>query len=502
MILLFGIVFLAGSFVLESVRLYGIPFTGFHGVQRIIRQEALDNFSVVSDLQKDNVQTWLQERKRDLKDFSASPALGSNLRELNRLLKLYREQGSEEAQILEALKNESAYADLRDFLMRVEAGYGNVFHRLAVVDNETGVILVSTVAEAVGRRIPQAPINSQNMGEDGVFLTIDRCMNSERFADFLLAAFVQAGRGSDASRFILVGSVNLNSFLSPVLRSTTGLGQSGEVVLVDQDRTVLMPLKFRLKDGTWAVPLEYQISADPAKLAASGKEGTIEGLDYRGVLVLAAYRNIRLSPEESIGMVLKQDVEEVFSVLRKNKFHSIGITLAGMMAGIAAIFLLTASILRPVQKMAVAAIRVEQGDFSVRINAPFRDEVGILAGAFNQMVERISRWKDELESQVQSRTSELMAANQQLQASEQQLQASNQQLRASQQQLTAINQQLVANEQQLRREVELRTHSEEETKKYLHEMEVFFKASVGREERIIELKQRVEEMERQMKKNG
>ncbi|HSA32005.1 MAG TPA: hypothetical protein P5160_09455, partial [Candidatus Omnitrophota bacterium] len=95
---------------------------------------------------------------------------------------------------------------------------------------------------------------------------------------------------------------------------------------------------------------------------------------------------------------------------------------------------------------------------------------------------------------------ELMAANQQLQASEQQLQAANQQLRASQQQLTAINQQLVANEQQLRQEVELRTKTENETKKHLHELEIFFKASIGREERIMELKKKVDEMERRFQR--
>lgn len=115
---------------------------------------------------------------------------------------------------------------------------------------------------------------------------------------------------------------------------------------------------------------------------------------------------------------------------------------------------------------------------------------------------RLKEAHDELEIKVEERTrelakanEELKASNQQLRASEQQLKASNQQLRASEQQLKASNQQLRANEQQLRAEIAERKKMEEETKKHLHDLEVFYKASKGREERIVELKKMIKELE-------
>lgn len=149
----------------------------------------------------------------------------------------------------------------------------------------------------------------------------------------------------------------------------------------------------------------------------------------------------------------------------------------------------------PVIQMAEVAAAVEQNDFSKRAQAASDDEIGVLAGAFNKMIDRISGWKEELEKQVKNRTAELNAVNQQLRASEQQLKASNQQLKASQQQLKAMNQQLVANEQRLRIEIEQRVKMEEETRKHMHELQVFYKASIGREEKIIELKRKIKELE-------
>ncbi len=122
----------------------------------------------------------------------------------------------------------------------------------------------------------------------------------------------------------------------------------------------------------------------------------------------------------------------------------------------------------------------------------------------NEERERTQQKKhvDELEMHVKERTEELMKSNEQLQVenterkrAEEALKASNQQLQASEQQLRASNQQLRANEQQLRTEISERKKIEEEREKHVHDLEVFYKANIGREERMIELKKRIKELE-------
>jgi hypothetical protein len=68
--------------------------------------------------------------------------------------------------------------------------------------------------------------------------------------------------------------------------------------------------------------------------------------------------------------------------------------------------------------------------------------------------------------------------------------------------MRASNQQLRANEQQLRTEIAERKKIEEERKKHVHDLEVFYKANIGREERMIELKGRIKELEEKFGKKS
>ncbi len=67
--------------------------------------------------------------------------------------------------------------------------------------------------------------------------------------------------------------------------------------------------------------------------------------------------------------------------------------------------------------------------------------------------------------------------------------------------LRAANQQLRANEERLRAEIAERERAQEKTKKNMRELEIFYKANVGREERILELKNKVKGLERQLSIN-
>jgi methyl-accepting chemotaxis protein len=145
------------------------------------------------------------------------------------------------------------------------------------------------------------------------------------------------------------------------------------------------------------------------------------------------------------------------------------------------------SISKPLDRLTKGAEIIGNGDLEHRIDVKSKDEVGKLATAFNQMT-----------VQLGASEQQLRASNQQLQASEQQLRASNQQLQASEQQLRASNQQLRADEQQLRAEIAERKKLEEQTKKHLHDLEVFYKANIGREGRIVELKKEISRLKNEL----
>ena len=73
---------------------------------------------------------------------------------------------------------------------------------------------------------------------------------------------------------------------------------------------------------------------------------------------------------------------------------------------------------RPVHDLVVGTLRLAQGDLSFRIAVRSRDELGVLAGSFNEMAEDLERthrelkqWAETLEKRVRQKTAELEAAH-------------------------------------------------------------------------------------------
>jgi len=89
-----------------------------------------------------------------------------------------------------------------------------------------------------------------------------------------------------------------------------GFGNTGEFTLAQRhgDNIVFL-LSHRHYDIYQLKPVPFKSQlAEPSRLALSGKSGTIVGLDYRGVLVLAAYEPVQAL---NWGIVAKIDMSEV-----------------------------------------------------------------------------------------------------------------------------------------------------------------------------------------------
>ena len=82
--------------------------------------------------------------------------------------------------------------------------------------------------------------------------------------------------------------------------------------------------------------------------------------------------------------------------------------------GVAAAFVLSRNITRPLYELTAGATAVSRGDHTRRVNINQKDELGQLAAAFNAMVDKLRESQRELERKVQERTAQLEDANRQL----------------------------------------------------------------------------------------
>jgi signal transduction histidine kinase len=125
-------------------------------------------------------------------------------------------------------------------------------------------------------------------------------------------------------------------FLYPLIEKWPTPSLTAETMLIRREGDEVVYLNdVRHLKGT-ALTLRLPISAPhlPAAMLAKGKEGFVEGIDYRGTGVLAAIRSI---PDSSWGIVSKVDKEELYAPIRErlwNVMLVIGLCLLSAGSGV------------------------------------------------------------------------------------------------------------------------------------------------------------------------
>ncbi len=413
----FSILFVGMMILIGLASVFGIPFTKDNGLYGEERSQVLKNLSLVADLKKDRLLLWLQERKNDVTALARSANLREQARRLVDTAHDARERGESAAELRRTLSGQESYNRLVALLRMIRNTY-KVYEKIQIVDSETGLILAST-DNMVGKLFlsdPQTPAGVVNLArESSVRVIAD---SSHKRTHLVISRVIDdqpmQKDGKAQIRPILVAYINTDSFIKPMLHTGGGLGESGDIVLVDQEGKILVDLKYPLADGTKAKVREYRITAEPATLAAQGNEGIIISRDYRDVPVLSAYRHIRVTDNKGWGMVVKRDESEVFRPLRRRLSFFLLLGFTGVLGAVGLSVLLANRIALPIQNLSRTAQEVEAGNLDVRAPVMGSEEVRRLVVTFNSMIERIRDWQWELEKQVRIRTTELEAKNAEL----------------------------------------------------------------------------------------
>ncbi len=115
---------------------------------------------------------------------------------------------------------------------------------------------------------------------------------------------------------VLLLRIDPNEFLYSLIQSWPIPSDTAETILVRREGDNVVYLnELRHREDT-ALTLRFPISEKqlPAAMAARGLEGVVEGIDYRGVPVLAVMRAI---PDSPWFLVAKVDKEEIYAPIRE-----------------------------------------------------------------------------------------------------------------------------------------------------------------------------------------
>jgi len=138
--------------------------------------------------------------------------------------------------------------------------------------------------------------------------------------------------GQDSPQAIgaVVFYIDPSQYLYPLLQSSPMPSKTAETLLVerDGDQALFLNELRHQKDTVLKLRIPLSQQEVPTVMAVMGKEGIVEGKDYRGVKVLAALKHI---PDSPWYIVAKIDNSEALSVLRSRAGFTV-VSVVGLLA--------------------------------------------------------------------------------------------------------------------------------------------------------------------------
>ncbi len=252
------------------------------------------------------------------------------------------------------------------------------------------------------------------------------------------------------------------SALDRILLDREGLGETGETYIVNFDRVMISPSRF--KEG-----LEFTQRADTLPVREcieNGKDISASIYpDYRGVPIFGASR---CEPTLGFVVIAEYDVAEVVApVIALQNMYLITGSIIASAVGVFAFFM-SKSISAPIRAAASIAKKISEGNLAVEVSeSRSKDEIGVLVNSEKLMVENLRKVLGDVQT-----------ASQSVSASAQQLSASGTELNSAVQQISTTVDQVSRGSQSQAQRVEKAKHTVEELARSMNQLSSNAKDSV------------------------
>ena len=185
--------------------------------------------------------------------------------------------------------------------------------------------------------------------------------------------------------------------IDEIMKERSGMGDSGETYLVGDD--------LKMRSDSYLDPVSHSVAASfryPEKGSVDTKSvhNALEKditkteivLDYNGNPVLSAYKPIDILDGVRWAILAEIDEAEAFLPINQlfTKMIIIGVTALALIALFA--YFMSQLISRPILQLSNIMSRVqEMGDFKLRVENPYRDEVAQASESFNSLLNNVGK---------------------------------------------------------------------------------------------------------------
>jgi PAS domain S-box-containing protein len=348
--------------LLTTIPLAIVGYLAYDNGRRTIEQYVFNHLTSTNILKGDEFNRWLHNNEQSLQQFARRPGI----REYTPVL-LAHDQADPEYQ--------TAYFNIVEDRMKPVVEDPGGFLDLFILRASDGLIVVSTDQEQEGKYKESEPYFVE--GKSRTY--VQNVYYSLTLGEVAMTIGTPIRDREGNLLAVLAGHVDLAE-MSDIMEQRSGLSRTEDTYLVNTFNFFVTEPMFG--EG---FALKKAVRTEGVQACLEHNEGIGFYDDYRGVPVIGAYRWI---PERELCILTEVDQAEAFApiVALRNTELRIGLAVALMVALLGVLFART--ITEPVRQLVRGAQEFGRGNLEYRIEVGARDEIGQLAGAFNDMAAR------------------------------------------------------------------------------------------------------------------
>ena len=389
-------------------------------VSLILRQNAEVKLQLALRLKEHQFSAYMNNTIQNLGSLAGSKSGGDII---TSMASFKSSNASDEARI--DVSSES-YKTLRDFKGKAFDSFvaNNGLADLYAIDDEGYVLFSVTNGPELGVRLAGGPLyevwkHALDTGKMA-FFDVSLYAQADNEPSFFIAAPVSEYGKQRGAIIIRLGLNGINSFMS----DRTGLGTSGESYLLGPDLTLrsdslLSPQEHSVK-ASLSNPATGKVASMQAKQALEGNSGVMEGTNYLGQQVIAAYCPVsfldqkwlliaEVNLEEALANLkaINSQLQKISDNIQSTRDDSVTtlvqatllVVIAFSVIGCLMTLLLSRALIGPIKVTGKAIEKVSKGELDVRLNVRGNDEVASMQLALNSMVDQLKKNIEEIEHQ-------------------------------------------------------------------------------------------------------
>ncbi|MDM8564316.1 cache domain-containing protein [Candidatus Halobeggiatoa sp. HSG11] len=381
--------------IISLIPLITVGLLAYKHAQDALQIEIINKLTAVRDIKARQINNYFNERLADIKILSNNPTVITAMNDFDKAfqdadeaMEQFRSLYSDKPDMIDA-DDGSIYSNIHAQYHSMFQEYKNTYHYydIFLVEPHLGIILYSVDKENdFATSLIDGPYANTNIAH--VFKEMLQVDNNNTT---ILEDFAYYEPSEEAAAFVaspifnhteLVGVLIFQLSIKHIdanMQESTGLGETGETLLVSSD-------DFLLRSNSRLVQKDtiFKQKIDNKEIH-TGQTG-IATIDYLGKSQLITYTPLKISGI-NWSLITKIDKTEAFASIQYMLILLFSIIFVGsILIGVIA-FLFSQKLVKPIQKMTDIAHQLANGNLNLTVDTKNNnDEIGVMAQAFQHMI--------------------------------------------------------------------------------------------------------------------